>query len=406
MRRSLFTVVVLALTPAIGGLVLSSCKSRQRQAGGPSPAVPVSVGKATVESAPVEVRVVGSIEPSAKVEVKSQVDGRLIAVHFREGQDVKEGDLLLEIDPQPYREALRQAEAAVERDRAQLREAQAALERDVVQSKAADADAARYAQLRKEHIASEQQELQFRTTAEAMKRTLEADRAAIETARGNLAVDEAAASQARLNLSYCQIRAPISGRTGNLLVNAGNLIKANDAAVVVINRITPVFVSFNAPEKDLGAIRRHSASGSLPVDVISRENPEIKETGRLTVIDNTVDTQTGTIHLKATLPNAQRRFWPGQFVNVVLTVSENQSATVIPAAAVQPGQKGQMVYVVKSDKTVEPRIVSLSRTLGEKVIVESGVTPGETVVTDGQMLLFPGAHVSLAPTPDADIGIR
>ncbi|MGH9663081.1 MAG: efflux RND transporter periplasmic adaptor subunit [Bryobacteraceae bacterium] len=368
--------------------------------------MPVTIATATVEPAPMEVRVVGSVDPSEKVEIKSQVAGQLTRVHFKEGQDVREGELLLEIDSAPYREALRQAQATVERDRAQLKQAEFAVQRDIAQAKGADADAERYASLRKEHVASEQQELQYRTAAEALKETIRADRAAVETARGSITVDEAAVSQAKLNLSYCQIRAPISGRAGNLLVNAGNLVKVNDVPLVVINRITPVFVNFNVPEKHLQAIRRYSAQHSLPVEVASREDAGIKEEGRLTVVDNTVDTQTGTIHLKATFENTRRHLWPGQFVDVVLTLNARQDATVVPAGAVQPGQKGQFVYVVKPDKTVEPRIVSVGRTLDRNVIVENGISPGEVVVTDGQMLLFPGAHISVAPAPKTGIGVQ
>lgn len=363
------------------------------------PAVPVTVATASVERAPVEVRVVGTVEPSEQVEVKSQVAGRLVSVHFKEGQDVQKGELLLEIDPQPYQESLRQAQAAVNRDQAQLKEAEAALARDEAQLRGAEADAQRYDALRKDRLVSEQQALQYHTAAEALKQTVQADRAAIDTVRGNIAVDETSVSQARLNLSYCQIRAPIAGRTGNLLVNAGNLVKANDVPLVVINRVIPVFVSFNVPEKHLDAIRRRNAQHSLPVEVTARDNPAVHEQGHLTVIDNTVDTQTGTIHLKATFENSHKSLWPGQFVNVVLTLDANQNATVIPAEAVQPGQKGQMVYVVKPDKTVEPRIITVGRIMDRKVIVESGVSAGEMVVTDGQMLLFPGAHVSIAQAP-------
>jgi multidrug efflux system membrane fusion protein len=214
-------------------------------------------------------------------------------------------------------------------------------------------------------------------------------------------VDAAAVERAQLDLGYCEIRAPIAGRVGNLLVHAGNLVKVNDVALVVINRIKPVYVSFNAPEPRLEAIRRYSEHRKLPVQVTSRDDPGAKMTGSLGVIDNIVDSQTGTIHLKATFDNANGVLWPGQFVNVVMTL-DNVNATVVPAEAVQPGQKGQFVYVVKADKTVEPRIVSVGRTLDRNVIIESGLNPGETVVTDGQMMLFPGARVNVVTTPKAD----
>lgn len=367
------------------------------------PPMPVTTGVATTQSAPVEVRVVGSVEPSAKVEIKSQVAGQLMSVHFTEGQNVTAGQLLLSIDPQPYRDALHQAEATVERDRAQLNQAQVARQKDTVQAQQADADAARFAALLKQRIVSEQQNLQYKTAAETIKESIRADQAAIASAEASLKVDEAAVERARLDLDYCQIKAPIAGRVGNLLVHAGNLVKVNDVPLVVINRITPVFVSFNAPETRLEAIRRYSSRRKLPVEVTSRDDPGSKATGYLSVIDNTVDTQTGTIHLKATFDNANGMLWPGQFVNVVLTL-DSVNATVIPAEAVQPGQKGQFVYVVKADKTVEPRIVTVGRTLDRKVIIENGISPGETVVTDGQMMLFPGAHVMIAAVPKTDVG--
>jgi membrane fusion protein, multidrug efflux system len=357
--------------------------------------MPVTTAVATTQSAPLEVRVVGSVEPSAKVEIKSQVAGQLMSVHFTEGQNVSQGQVLLSIDPQPYKDALQQAQAMVERDRAMLNQSEVARQKDVVQSQSADADAARFAALAKQRIVSEQQNLQYKTSADTFKQAIRADEAAIASSRATLKVDESAVERAQLDLGYCEIHAPIAGRVGNLLVHAGNLVKVNDVPLAVINRITPVFVSFNAPESHLEAIRRYSARRKLPVEVTSRDEPAAKVTGYLSVIDNVVDSQTGTIHLKATVENANGILWPGQFVNVVLTL-DSVTATVIPAEAVQPGQKGQFVYVVKPDQTVEPRVVTVGRTLDRKVIIENGVSPGETVVTDGQMMLFPGAHVVVA----------
>ncbi len=368
--------------------------------------MPVTVATADLQNAPLEIRVVGSVEASSKVEIRSQVAGQLVKVHFREGQDVKQGDLLLEIDPEPYREAVRQAEAAVERDRAQLQQAEFALEKDIVQAKSAEADAARFAALMKEKVASEQQELQYRTNAETLKQAVRVDQAAIESARASLKVDEAALAKARLDLGYCSIRSPISGRAGNLLVHAGNLVKANDAALVVINRIQPVFVNFNVPEKHLETIRRLSAGRKLPVEAVPRDHPSTKVSGYVTVVDNTVDVQTGTIRLKATLDNGDRLLWPGQFVGVRLALDAGQNATVVPSEAVQAGQRGQMVYVVKPDQTVEARTVTVGRTLERKVVIENGVRPGETVVTDGQMMLYPGARILVVPALKADMAVQ
>ena len=359
--------------------------------------VPVTVAPAESENVPVEIRIVGTVEPSSRVEIKSMVTGQIIKIGFNEGEDVKQGDLLLEIDPRPYQEALLQAEAAVERDRAQLRQSEATLEKDTVQSKNADIEAQRYEALLKDKLVSEQQRLQYTSTADSAREVLATDHAAIATARATFNVDQVAIDKAKLDLSYCQINAPISGRTGNLLVHAGNLVKANDVPLVVINRVTPVFVSFNAPERYLDEIRRLSANHRLPVHVIPHDTSADTEQGTLTLIDNTVDSQTGTIHLKGTFDNAHRLLWPGQFVDVVLQLGSTQNATVIPAQAVQAGQKGQFVYVVKKDETVEPRVVSIARTIEDKVLVDKGVNAGETVVTDGQMMLFPGAHVKAVP---------
>jgi multidrug efflux system membrane fusion protein len=393
----------IILTPIIALGLLSGCNSQpvaQMKGGGMAAMiVPVTVAPAEKEDVPVEVRAVGAVEPSSRVEIKSMVAGEITRVGFTEGQDAKQGDLLFEIDPRPYQEALRQAEANVERDRAQLRQSEAALQKDTVQWKNADIDAQRYDALLKDKLVSEQQRLQYTSTADAAREALAVDRAAIDTARATLNVDQVAIDKAKVDLSYCQIKAPISGRTGNLLVHAGNLVKANDVALVVINRVMPVFVSFNAPERYLDEIRRLSATHRLPVQVISHENSADKEQGALTVIDNTVDPQTGTIHLKGTFDNAHRLLWPGQFVDAVLRLGSTQNATVIPAHAVQAGQKGQFVYVVKKNDTVEPRVVSIARTIQDKVLIDKGVNAGETVVTDGQMMLFPGAHVKAVPAP-------
>ena len=391
----------LSILISLLAIALAGCQSRKTQAAGPAAMmVPVTIATASVQPVPLDIRVVGTVEPSSKVDVKSQIAGQLMSVHFTEGQDVKEGDLLFEVDPRPYREALRQAEAAIAKDQAQLAQAEATLQRDQAQAKFAQSDAARYDAMVKEGIVSKQQHEQYSTTAQTAQDTVRADQAAIESAQAALNADKAAVDNAKLNLSYCEIRAPISGRTGNLMVHAGNLVKVNDVTLVTINKISPVFVSFNVPEENLDTIRRFSAGGRrLPVQVSAREDANAKATGSLSLLDNIVDSQTGTIHLKATLDNANRMLWPGQYVNVVLTLDSGQNATVVPSEAVQAGQQGQYVYVVKPDKTVEPRIVSVGRVVEHKIVIDKGVNPGDTVVTDGQMLLFPGAHIFPVPAP-------
>jgi multidrug efflux system membrane fusion protein len=391
----------LAVLPAV--VALAGCQAPKAQSAGPPPPVPVSVAVATRESVPVEIHAVGAVEASAVIQVKSQISGELVRVAFTEGGNVNQGDLLFEIDPRPYREALRQAEAAVARDSAQLRQAEANLVRDTAQSKSADIDAARYAQLAKEGVVARTQDDQFRTAAESLRASIQADQAAIESARASLESDRSAVDRAKLDLSYCEIHSPVTGRAGNLLVHAGNLVTANAAnALVVINRLEPIWVSFGVPEDHLSAIRRNSATRKLVVDAVPRDNPGKVARGVLTVIDNTVDATTGTIRLKAAFSNAGDLLWPGAFVNVSLTLDTQGNAIVVPSEAVQPGQRGQLVYVVKADQTVEPRPVIVGPSHGNKVIIQKGIAAGESVVTDGQLRLFPGAHIQPVPASKVD----
>jgi len=385
--------VVFPIIAAACLFTLASCKQQQAtQASGP-PIVSVTVAKATQESVPTELRVVGSVEASAIVQVKSQIGGELVKVAFTEGQNVAKGDLLFQIDPRPYQEAVRQAEANVARDRAQVAQLEATLARDSAQARFNESDADRFSQLLKEHLASKEQADQSRATADVARESARATQASIESAKAALESDQAAVGTAKLNLSYCDIRAPLAGRTGNLLVHAGNLIKANDVPMVVIHQIAPAFVNFNVPEQHLSAIRRLNAARPLAVRVYPRDNPDRAVEGRLAVIDNTVDATTGTIHLKATFDNAAGLLWPGQFVTAVLTLDTDRNATVVPSEAVQAGQKGPMLYVVKPDNSVDMRVITTGRTFGSKIVIEQGVAPGETVVTDGQMMLFPGVKV-------------
>jgi multidrug efflux system membrane fusion protein len=357
------------------------------------PIVPVSIAKAAQEPVPTELRVVGTVEASAIVQMRSQVAGPLVRVAFTEGQNVNAGDLLFEIDRRPFEDALRQAEAAVSRDRAQINQIEATLARDAAQAKFNESDAARFAELAKAGVVSKSQSDQARTSADVAREAAKATQAAIDSAKAALESDLAAVSTAKLNLGYTAIHAPIAGRTGNLLVHAGNLVKANDVPLVVIHHVAPIFVNFSVPEQHLSAVRRLSANRKLSVRAYPQDSPDRAAPGTLSVIDNTVDTATGTIHLKGTFENRDGLLWPGQFVTAVLTLDTIQGATTVPSEAVQAGQQGQFIYVVKPDNGVEMRIVTVGRPYGSKVIIEKGIAPGDTVVTDGQMRLFPGAHV-------------
>jgi membrane fusion protein, multidrug efflux system len=359
---------------------------------GAFPATPVTVATAEIRDVPIQVRQIGAVEAVSVIAVKAQIGGELTKVLFREGDDVRTGQQLFQIDPRPYQQAIDQAQAAIAKDEALIAQAQANLARDTVQTANAKEQAERYAALAKDGLISKDQNSTYQTTFNSQNESLRADEAAINSAKASLNVDKAALETAKLNLAYCSIRSPIDGRAGSLLVQAGNLVKANDTgALVNINQVQPVYATFSVPEQLLSEIRGYSRNNSLAVTAVI--SPERSVTGRLTFIDNSVDNTTGTIKLKAEFPNADRSLWPGQFVNVTMTLRMLRGATVVPSEAVQSGQAGQFVFVVKPDHTVVNRPVKLGQPIDNQIVVESGIAPGDTVVTDGQLRLVPGAPV-------------
>jgi multidrug efflux system membrane fusion protein len=343
-------------------------------------AVPVLVATAVQKPIPVQIQAVGNAEAFQTVSVKSQVTGVLNKAHFKEGQNVRKGQLLFSIDPRPFEAVLRQAEANLARDVAQLQNARE--------------QARRYAELVKKQYVSQEQYDQIRTNADAMEATVDADRAAVENAK--------------VQLSYCYIYSPIDGQVGTLLVNEGNLVRVNDAApLVVINQISPINVTFSVPEQHLADISRHMASGTLKVDARFPSDEGRPEQGYLAFIDNAVDRTTGTIKLKAEFKNSARRLWPGQFINVALTLSTQADAVVIPSEAVQVGQEGQHVFVVKPDKRVEVRPVTVSRTTEGEAIIATGLKAGEQVVREGQFLLGADSRIEFKePTATSESSER
>ena len=389
MRMWYSTIALIALTTGLAG-----CSDRAGAQKGPPapPAVPVGVAEVTERTVPLQVAAVGNVQAYTTVSVKSQVAGEIQQVHFREGRDVKRGDLLLTIDPRPFEAALRQAEAALGQRQAEVAQAWANLARDLAQQEWAQTQEKRYQELlAKELIAREQYE-QLRTNMAAMEATVRADRAAEQNTQAAVAAGQAAVDTARLQLSYTRIHAPIDGRTGNLLVQRGNVIKANeDNPLVVITQVHPIYVSFAVPERHLAAIKRFQAAAALKVDV--RAPNQANASGSLTFINNTVDASTGTIQLKATFANTDNALWPGQFVEAVLTLS-SRTAMVVPSQAIQPGQQGPYVFVVKPDLRVEARKVEPGQRLERDTIV-SGLKVGERVVTDGHLRLIPGAKVEI-----------
>ena len=383
-------------------------RSRQRRL----PPSPVTAAKADQRDIPVQLREIGSVDPVAVIAVKAQIGGELTKVFFKEGDDIHKGQQLFEIDPRPYQQAIDQAQAAIEKDNALVSQAQANLARDRVQTANAKEQADRYEALAKDGLISKDQNSTYQTTFNSQNEALRADEAAINSAKASLNVDKAALETAKLNLSYCFINSPIDGRAGSLLVQAGNLVKANDTtALVNINQLEPVYVTFSVPEQYLDEIRAYSKDNPLPVTALlspdniavvsqatgnqktGNRNSSDRKVGKMTFIDNLVDNTTGTIKLKALFPNTDHALWPGQFVNVVITLRTLHGVIVIPSEAVQSGQQGQFVFVLNADQTVVNRPVKLGQTFENQIVVESGVAPGETVITDGQMRLVPGTRV-------------
>jgi multidrug efflux system membrane fusion protein len=365
--------------------------------GAQAPAVPVTVADVVESTVPVQLTAVGNAQAYTSVGIKSQVAGQIVQVHFREGQDVRRGDLLFTIDPRPFEAALRQAEAALLQRQAEVQQAQANLERDAAQLENARAQERRYRELLDRELIAREQYDQLRTAFAAMEATVQADRAAVENAKASARAAQALVDNARLQLAYTTIRAPIDGRTGNVMVQLGNVVKGNDDnPIVVINQVHPIYVSFAVPEQFLADIKKYRAEGTLGVEVRPPHQAQTLARGELTFINNAVDQTTATIQLKATFTNADNALWPGQFVDVVLRLT-SRTALVIPSQAIQPGQQGPYVFVVKPDQTVESRPVVPGTRLGAGTIVERGLRPGERVVTDGQIRLVPGAKVEIRP---------
>jgi len=427
-RRSFQALsLVAALATLATGCSGGNAESKQPPAGqAPKrPAVPVAVATVERREMPLQIQAIGTVEAYTVVTVKAQVGGELVRAHVREGQDVRKGDLLFSLDPRTYEAALAQAQANLARDQVQVQQARAVLQRDharVAQARAnlardqaqatnAQMQEQRYAELLKKELVSKEQYDQVRTTSESLTATLRADEAdvrsaeetvradeaAIRSAEQTVRADEATVENARLQLGYTTIRSPVDGRAGSLGMNEGNVVRAsgtNDSTLLVINQVQPIYVSFTVPQQQLAEIKRYMADATLAVDAVpTGEQRPVR--GAVTFIDNAVDVTTGTIRLKATFGNQERRLWPGQFANVALTLAVQPDALVIPSQALQTGQQGAYVFVVKSDATVETRRVVAARTQGNETVIGSGLEAGEQVVTDGQTRLTAGAKVEV-----------
>jgi len=372
--------------------------------GGGGGAQPVSVATVSQKDVPVDIAAVGNVEAYISISVRSQVTGQLQQAFFREGDVVKKGDKLFQIDPRPLQSALEMAEANLVRDQALLNQASAQLERDAANAEYQQATAARQTQLVDAGLLSKDAGDQARAAADSTASAIKADKASVESAKAQLSVQQSAVDNAKVQLSYTTIRATIDGRTGSNTVKPGNLVTANNTELVTIDQLQPVFVTFAVPAVHLPIIKTHMGKDPLTVFAASPEAGGSPIEGKLTFVDNAVDQTTDTIKLKATFPNQDARLWPGQFTRVALRLMTLPHATVVPSQAVQTGQDGQFVFVVNRDSAVDQRPVTVAQRMGEDVVIDKGLTPGETIVTEGQLRLEQGTRVQVQSPGGNDSG--
>jgi multidrug efflux system membrane fusion protein len=377
--RPVFGILLLA-----GAVAAAACSGGEAapstppggggRGGAAAQVVPVTAAPVVQKSVPLSVQGIGTVIAASTVVVRAQVTGELTSVNFIEGDEVQQGQVIVTIDKRPLEAALQQS--------------QAALDRDVAQAANARAQAARYQDLLQRGIATKEQVDQILANAAALEATVALDRANVENAR--------------VQLQYATIRAPLTGKTGLLQVHPGNLVRATDTTpIVTINKITPVYVSFSVPEAMLPDLKRYMARGKLSVTALPPNDTGAPATGLINFIDNAVDPTTGQIKVKGTFPNTDRHLWPGQYVNVSVTLSTEPNAIIVPSLAVQTGQQGTYVFVVKPDQTVDLRAVNVERTAGDQSVIKTGLKPGEIVVTDGQLRLNAGTKVSVKNTEPA-----
>jgi len=368
-RRIFIAAIFLLVIAGIAALAFRFAPGSRAAQPKPVVTVPVGVAPVIAKSVPVRLRAIGNVEPYTTVAVKARIDGQIVAVHFKEGQEVHKGEILFEIDRRPFEAQLAQAQANLGKDRALLDHAN---EQDK-----------RYKDLLEQKFVSPDAYAQIRTNA--------------QTAAAQLRADDAAIESARLQIGYCTIRSPITGYAGKIQIQEGNLVKANDTnSLVVLNQVVPINVSFSVPEQSLSAVRKYQADGELQVSAQVPNGGLAPVSGKLSFIDNTTDASTGTIKLKAEFANTDKALWPGQFVDVVLTLTHQDNAIVVPATAVQNGPNGQYVFIVGADNIVQLRDIKVGRSENDFAVIASGLKPGETVVTVGQLRLAPGTKIVVA----------
>jgi len=360
--KMLAAVLSVALLLGVAGCSPSSKPAKTK---GDDRPVTITAGTVQAKDVPVRLSAIGTVKAFATVEVRSMVRGPLARADFKEGEEIKQGDQIFLIDPRPFEAAVEQAKAFLERDKAQLVRA--------------DADYRRAAELMKDKTVSES--------------VFDQARAALDTARATVAAGQAALNSALLQLSYCQIKSPVTGRIGTLLVNVGNVVKESDTLLAVVNQTRPVYVDFSVPEQVLAEVRQQMARSKLPVHIALPGTKSGSVTGELAVVNNAVDTTTGTVLLRAVCANDAEVLWPGQFVNVSVTLAIQPGALVVPAAAIQVGQQGAYVFLIQDDQTVAMQPVTTGAELDGETVITAGLQPGQRVVTSNHLRLKNGAKV-------------
>ena len=405
-RRSLLRSL-LYLT-GLSACLFTGCVNKAQQNFDRPPA-PVTVTEAITQDVPTYLDAIGKTVAREVVSIQSQVSGRITKIHFTDGADVKKGDMLFTIDTRPFEANLRQAQANVSRDNALKKQAEANLAKDVAQAKWGEVEVKRYGILVQGGVVPREQYEQLRANADSLNAAVEADRATVHSAEEAIKVDAAAVESTKVQLSYCSIRSPIDGRAGQRLVDVGNVVNPGGSSgngsssgtsgssnsLLVIERLDPIYADFTISQDKLAEVQTQMQAGRLKTEVRLPDNPENSVTGQLTFLNNAVENATGTVNLRATIPNTGHRFWPGRFVNIRLVLNTIHGAVLVPANAPQMSGKGSYVYVVKQDSTVEQRQVSLGQRQGDLIVVESGVQPGERVVTNGQLGVTPGGKVRI-----------
>ncbi len=403
----LFSLKV-ALAAALLVLTFTGCTNKAAPSGFERPPAPVTVAEASMQDVPVYLDAIGKTVARETVAIQPQVSGRILKIHFTDGANVRKGDLLFTIDPAPFEAAVSQAQAQVTKDVAIKKQAEANLNRDVAVDKWNALQVKRYSQLVSQGVVPREQYEQLAATSDSSKATVEADRAAVHSADESIKADNAAVDRAKVELSYCYIKSPIDGRAGQRLVDVGNVVNPGGSggnnngsnasppsnALLVIERLDPIYADFTISQNDLSKVQEQMHAGTLKTEV---RLPDATDpvAGQLTFLDNSVQNQTGQVNLRATVPNSDRRFWPGRFVNIRLVLNTIRGAVLVPATAPQMSAKGSYVYVVKQDSTVDKREVTLGQRHGDDVVIENGVQPGERVVTNGQVGVTPGGKVRI-----------